>query len=176
MSNSVRPHRQQPTRLLCLWDSPRKNTGVGCHFLPQCMKVKSKSEVVQRARLLATPWTAAYQAPPSMGFSRQEYWNGVPWTLDNLMWGQEHSQLFLIHCFPVVCRKQTQELSNCCPLHRYISPALPLWLPGSPSSLQGSHRRGCCLFRQREAPAQGRRQRVLRAGGGLAQRLLGNRV
>ena len=47
---------------------PGKSTGVGCHFLPQCMKVKSKSEVVQRARLLATPWTAAYQAPPSMGF------------------------------------------------------------------------------------------------------------
>ena len=40
-SNSVRPHRQQPTRLLCPWDSPGKNTGVGCHFLLQCMKVKS---------------------------------------------------------------------------------------------------------------------------------------
>ena len=38
------------------------------------MKVKSLSHV----RLLATPWTAAYQAPPSMGFSRQEYWSGVP--------------------------------------------------------------------------------------------------
>ena len=38
------------------------------------MKVKSLS----RARLLATPWTAAYQAPPSMGFFRQEYWSGVP--------------------------------------------------------------------------------------------------
>ena len=50
----------------------------GCHFLLQCMKVKSESEVAQRVRLLATPWTAAYQAPPSMGFSRQEYWSGVP--------------------------------------------------------------------------------------------------
>ena len=39
-------------------------------------KVKGKS--LSRARLLATPWTAAYQAPPSMGFSRQEYWSGVP--------------------------------------------------------------------------------------------------
>ena len=39
------------------------------------MKVKSESEVAQ---LCATPWTAAYQAPPSMGFSRQEYWSGVP--------------------------------------------------------------------------------------------------
>ena len=37
MSDSVWPHRQQPTRLLCLWDSPGKNTGVGCHFLLQCM-------------------------------------------------------------------------------------------------------------------------------------------
>ena len=42
------------------------------------MKVKSESEVLSRVRLLATPWTAAYQAPPSMGFSRQEYWSGVP--------------------------------------------------------------------------------------------------
>ena len=160
-----------PTRLPRPWDSPGKNTGVGCHFLLQCMKVKSESEVVQscptlsvpmdcslpgcsihgifqakvlewgaisfsnacmhakslqscptlrdpidgsppgssvlgifqartlewvaisfsntwqwevkvkslsRVRLVATPWTAAYQAPPSMGFSRQEYWSGVP--------------------------------------------------------------------------------------------------
>ena len=47
MSDSVRPHRRQPTRLLCPWDSPGKNTGVGCHFLQQCMKVKSESEVTQ---------------------------------------------------------------------------------------------------------------------------------
>ena len=162
MSDSVRPHILQPTRL-CPWDSPGKNTGVGCHFLLQCMKVKSESEVAQscwtlrnpmdcslpgssvhgifqaivlaaatvakllqscptlcdpidssppgspvpgilQARILewvaisfsnawrwkmkvkslsrvwlwATPRTAAYRAPPSMGFSRQEYWSGVP--------------------------------------------------------------------------------------------------
>ena len=47
-------------------------------------KVKVKS--LSRARLLATPWTAAYQAPPSMGFSRQEYWSGVPLpSLDSYM-------------------------------------------------------------------------------------------
>ena len=52
---------------------------MGCHFFPQFMKVKGESEVTQLCpRLLATPWTAAYQAPPSMGFSRQEYWSGVP--------------------------------------------------------------------------------------------------
>ena len=44
---AVRPHRQQPTRLPRPWDSPGKNTGVGCHFLLQCMKVKSQSEVAQ---------------------------------------------------------------------------------------------------------------------------------
>ena len=47
VSDSVRPHRWQPTRLPQPWDSPGKNTGVGCHFLLQCMKVKSESKVVQ---------------------------------------------------------------------------------------------------------------------------------
>ena len=78
MSDSVRPHRRQPTRLPRPWDSPGKNTGVGCQFLLQGMKVKSESESLRRVRLLATPRTAAYQAPPSMGFSSQEYWSGVP--------------------------------------------------------------------------------------------------
>ena len=68
MSDSVRPHRRQPTKLLCPWDSPDKNTGVGCHFLLQCMKVKNESEVISHVQLLATSWTAAYQAPPSVGF------------------------------------------------------------------------------------------------------------
>ena len=72
------PHRRQPTRLPRPWDSPGKNTGVGCHFLLQCIKVKSESEVAQSCLTLSDPWTAAYQAPPSMGFSRQEYWSGVP--------------------------------------------------------------------------------------------------
>ena len=101
MSHSVQPHRWQPTRFLHPWDSSGKNTGVGCHFLLQCMKVKSevapspmhesekwsrsfsnawkwKVKSLSRVWLFATPWTAAYQAPPSMGFSRQEYWSGLP--------------------------------------------------------------------------------------------------
>ena len=52
--------------------------GLCCHFLLQCMKVKSESEAAQSVQLFATPWTAAYQAPLSMGFSRQEYWSEVP--------------------------------------------------------------------------------------------------
>ena len=49
------PHRQQPTRPLCPWDSPGKNTGVGCHFLLQCMKVKSESEVAQSCLTVSDP-------------------------------------------------------------------------------------------------------------------------
>ena len=78
MSDWVWPHRRQPTRLPLPWDSPGKNTGVGCHFLLQCRKVKSESEVAQLCLTLRNPWTTAFQAPPSMGFSRQEYWSGVP--------------------------------------------------------------------------------------------------
>jgi len=133
MSDSVQPHRRQPTRLPRPWDSPGKNTGVGCHFLLQCMKVKSESEVARsclslsdpmdcslpgssvpgilqartlewvaisfsnagkwkvkvkllsRVWLLATPWTAAYRAPLSMGFSRQEYWSGLPFPSPQLI-------------------------------------------------------------------------------------------
>ena len=49
------PHRRQPTRLLCPWDSPGKNTGVGCHFLLQCMQIKSESEVAQSCPTLSDP-------------------------------------------------------------------------------------------------------------------------
>ena len=54
-SNSVRPHRWQPTRLCHPWDSPGKNNGVDCHFLLQCMKVKSKSEVALSCLTLHDP-------------------------------------------------------------------------------------------------------------------------
>ena len=55
VSDSVRPHRRQPIRLPRPWDSPGKNTGVGCHFLLQCMKVKSESEVAQSCPTLSDP-------------------------------------------------------------------------------------------------------------------------
>ena len=55
VSDSARPQRRQPTRLPCPWDSPGKNTGVGCHFLLQSMKVKSESEVAQSCLPLSDP-------------------------------------------------------------------------------------------------------------------------
>ena len=63
MSDSVQPHTWQPTRLLCPWDSPGKKTGVGCHFLLQCMKVKSESKVAQSCPTLSDPMD--YSLPDS---------------------------------------------------------------------------------------------------------------
>ena len=108
MSDSVRPHRWQPTRSPRPWDSPGKNTGVGCHFLLQCMKVKSESEVAQSCPTLATPCTAAYQAPPPMGFSRQEYWSGEPLPSPNrgvrrIENESEVAQLCPTLCNPMYC-------------------------------------------------------------------------
>ena len=55
MSDAVRLQRRQPTRLCLPWDSPGKNTGVGCHFLLQCMQVKSENEVAQSCPTLSDP-------------------------------------------------------------------------------------------------------------------------
>ena len=78
MSNFVQPHRWQPTRLPHR-DSLGKNTGVGCHFLLQCMKLKSESEVIQSCLTLSDPMDCSLPGSSlSMGFSRQEYWSGVP--------------------------------------------------------------------------------------------------
>ena len=63
MSDSVWPHRRQPTGLLYPWNSPGKNTGVGCHFLLQCMKVKSESEVAQSC--LDSSWPCGLQPTPA---------------------------------------------------------------------------------------------------------------
>ena len=75
---TLRPHRRQPTRLPCPWDSPGKNTGVGCHFLLQRMKVKSESKVAQSCPTLSDPMDCSLPGSPVHGFSRQEYWSGVP--------------------------------------------------------------------------------------------------
>ena len=67
MSNSVRSHRQQPTRLPCSWDSPGKNTELGYHFLLQCMKVKSESEVTQSYLTLSDSMDCSLPGSPIHG-------------------------------------------------------------------------------------------------------------
>ena len=67
MSDSVRPHRRQPTLLRHPWDSPGKNTGVGCHFLLQSMKVKSESEVTQPCPTVRDPMDCSPPGSPVHG-------------------------------------------------------------------------------------------------------------
>ena len=67
MSDSVRPHRRQPTRLPRPGDSLGKNTGVGCHFLLQCRKVKSESEVAQSCLTLSNPMDCSPPGPSVHG-------------------------------------------------------------------------------------------------------------
>ena len=67
LCDPVQPHRRQPTRLPRPWDSPGKNTGVGCHFLLQCMKVKSESEVTQSYPTLNDPMDCS---PPGSSIHR----------------------------------------------------------------------------------------------------------
>ena len=83
VSNSVRPHRQQPTRLRCPWDSPGKNPGVGCHFLLQCTKVKSESEIAQSWPSLGDPMDCS---PPGASFrgifqARVLEWGAIAFSL-----------------------------------------------------------------------------------------------
>ena len=69
MSNPVQPHWWQPTRLPHPWDSPGKNTGVGCHFLLQCMKVKSESEVTQSCLTPSNPMDCSLPGSSLHGIS-----------------------------------------------------------------------------------------------------------
>ena len=76
--DSVRPQRRQPTRLPHPWDSPGKNTGAGCHFLLQCTKVKSESEVAQSCPTPSDPMDCSLPGSSIHGIFQQEYWSGVP--------------------------------------------------------------------------------------------------
>ena len=76
--DSVQPHRRQPTRLPIPGILQARTLEWVAISFSNAWKWKVKLKLLSRVRLLTTPWTAAYQAPPSMGFSRQEYWSGVP--------------------------------------------------------------------------------------------------
>ena len=87
MSDSVWPHRRQPTRLPCPWDSPGKNTGVGCHFLLQCMKVKSESEDAQSCLTLLDSMDWSLPGPSVHGIfqARVLEWVAIAFSLVSLI-------------------------------------------------------------------------------------------
>ena len=79
-------HGLQPTRLLCPWDSSGKNTGVGCHSLLQmCYAAAAAAKSLQSCLTLCDPIDGSPQAPPSLGFFRQEYWSGLPFPSPNVL-------------------------------------------------------------------------------------------
>ena len=79
MSDSVQPHRRQPTRLLRPWDSPGKNTGVGCHCLLRCMKVKSASEVAQSCPTPSDPMDCSPPGPSVHGIFQARVLDPCKW-------------------------------------------------------------------------------------------------
>ena len=87
MSDSVRPHRPQPTRLPCHRDSPGKNTGVGCHLLLQFMKVKSQSEVAKSCPTLSDPMDCSLPGSSIHGIFQARV----------LEWGAIAFSIFFIH-------------------------------------------------------------------------------
>ena len=100
----MRPHRQQPTRFPCPWDSPGKNTGVGCHFLFQCMKVKSESEVTQSCLTLSDPMDCSLPGSSVHGIFQARA----------LEWG---TIAFSVHCvyrYIIHCIKCTSNFFTLC--------------------------------------------------------------
>src|SRR5574339_457633 len=83
MSDPVWPHRWQPTRLRRPWDSPGKNTGVGCHFLLQCMKVKSESEIAQSYPTLRGPMDCSLSGSSAHGIfqARVLEWGAIAFSV-----------------------------------------------------------------------------------------------
>ena len=92
MSDSVRPHRWQPTRLPRPWDSPGKNTGVGCHFLLLCIKVKSESEVAQLCSTCSDPMDCSPPGSSDHGIfqARVLEWGAINLSLWQMV--QKHSE------------------------------------------------------------------------------------
>ena len=97
MSDSVRPHRWQPTRLPHTWDSPGKNTGVGCHFLLQCMKVKSEREVTQSCLTLRDPMDCSLPGSSIHGIfqARVLEWGAIAFSIRCLIHTILHLDLLL---------------------------------------------------------------------------------
>ena len=100
----MRPHRRQPTRLPRPWGSPGKNTGVGCHFLLQCMKVKSESEVTQSCPILSDPMDCTLPGSSAHGIlqARVLEWDAITFSENN------NDSLISIHynCTIIFCNRR----------------------------------------------------------------------
>ena len=130
MSNSVRPHRGQPTRLFHPWDSPGSNTGVGCHFFLQCMKVKSESEVCQSCPTLRNPMDCRPPGSSVHGIvqARELEWGAIAFVVLLLLLLSVRC-IYFHSCFKVVLSVYLQcRQPHTCPCDHcscFCSPVLP---------------------------------------------------
>ena len=122
MSDSVRPRKQQPTRFPLPGILQARTLEWVAISFSNAWKWKVKVKLLSCVRLLETPWTAAYQAPPSMGFSRQEYWSGVPlpspgepWTYH--YWLSTSRIAILIASYPRACLQGR----NCSLIEKWVN-------------------------------------------------------
>ena len=118
VSDSVRPHRRQPTRLLRPWDSPGKNTGVGCHFLLQCTKVENESEVAQSYPTLSDPMDCSLPGSSIHGIFRAAVleWGAIAFSLQL----GRATLFYLFYCILVLldktwCKGREKNTSLCVP-------------------------------------------------------------
>ena len=113
VSGSVWPHRRQPTRLPRPWDSPGKNTGVGCHFLLQCMNVKSESEVAQLCPTLRNPMDCSPPGSSVHGIfqARVLEWGAIAFSIFIYTWNQKINEQ-IKQKYNCRYRKQTWELGR----------------------------------------------------------------
>ena len=132
MSGYVWTHKRQPTRLPRPWDSPGKNTGVGCHFLLQCMKVKSESELAQSCPTLSDPMDCSLPCASVHGIFLTYHQIYTKWKLSssNLVWFsrsvisntlQPHG---LQHARPPYPSPFPRARSNPCPMSRWCLPTI----------------------------------------------------
>ena len=123
MSDSVRPHRRQPTRLPRPWDSPGKNTGVGCHFLLQCMKVKSESEVAQLCPTLSNPVDCSPpgSSPHGIFQARALEWGAIAFSTfqpSHYNTQVNGTRLLIIESIPIGCNTNVSGLPHIFQKHR----------------------------------------------------------
>ena len=129
MSDSVQPHRWQPTRLRHPWDSPGKNAGVDCHFLLQCMKRKSESEVTQSCPTLCNPMDCSPPSSSVHGIFQARVLEWVAINTSKIKW------ILVIYNFSIFCylcsiclmgRKGWGD-SDHLPWHKGPENVLPIW-------------------------------------------------
>ena len=136
MSDSLRPHESQHTRLPHPWDSPSKNTGVGCHFLLQCMKVKSESEVAQSYPTLSNPMDCSLPGSSIHGIfqARVLEWGAIAFSVCIYIHTYIHTYIYSAG-YGILYYKAGYEWANDLPLlasnlilHFLVSiSSLPLW-------------------------------------------------